>query len=91
MKCLVPVPTRFVDHLKRADETGIGYKVVSVELKDGRCFDQVATSEGCIIEVRGHKEIPFASDDIVSVNLNHKRWNFRVGSDAHCKGRAAIA
>jgi hypothetical protein len=91
MKCLVPVPTRFVDHLKRADETGIGYKVVSVELKDGRCFDQVATSEGCIIEVRGHKEIPFASDDIVSVNLNHKRWNFRDGSDAHSKGRAAIA
>ncbi len=48
MKCLVPIPNRFVAHLKRADETGIGYQVVSVELNDGRSFDQVATSEGCI-------------------------------------------
>ena len=47
MKCLVQIPTRFVDHLNQNNETGIGYQVVSVELKDGRSFDQVATSEGC--------------------------------------------
>jgi len=91
MKCLVPIPTRFVDTLKRDDETGIGYQVVSVELKDGRNFDQVVTSEGCIIEVRGCKEIPFASEDVVSVSVNHKRWNFREGPDARSKSRAATA
>ncbi len=91
MKCVVPIPSRFVDHLKQARETGIGYQVVSVELKDGRFFDQVATSEGCIIEVRGYKEIPFASDDMASVSVNHKRWNFRDGSDARSKSRAATA
>jgi hypothetical protein len=91
MKRLVPIPSRFVDHLKRAEETGIGYQVVSVELIDGRSFDQVATSEGCIIEVRGYKEIPFASDDVASVSVNHKRWNFRDGSDARSKSRAATA
>ncbi len=91
MKCVVPIPNRFVDHLKQAKETGIGYQVVSVELKDGRSFDQVATSEGCIIEVRGYKEIPFASDDVASVSVNHKRWNFRDGSDARSKSRAATA
>lgn len=91
MKCLVPIPSRFVDLLKQAKETGIGYQVVSVELKDGRSFDQVATSEGCIIEVRGHKEIPFASDDVASVSVNHKRWNFRDGSDVRSKSRAATA
>jgi hypothetical protein len=32
MKRLVPIPSRFVDHLKRAEETGIGYQVVLVEL-----------------------------------------------------------
>jgi hypothetical protein len=74
--------------MKRAKETGIGYKVVSVELKDGRSFDQVATSEGCIIEVRGYKEIPFASDDVISVHVTHKRWNFRDVSDARIKTRA---
>jgi hypothetical protein len=91
MKCLVPIPGRFVDYLKRAEETGIGYQVVSVELKDGRSFDQVATSEGCIIEVRGYEEIPFATDDVASVKVNHKRWNFRDGSDARSKSRAAAA
>lgn len=72
MKCLVPIPSRFVDQLKRAGETGIGYQVVSVMLKDGRSFDQVATSEGCIIEVWGFKEIPFAPDDVASVSVNHR-------------------
>jgi hypothetical protein len=89
MQRLVPIPSRFVDHLKQAGETGIGYQVVSVVLKDGRSFDQVVTSECCIIEVRGYKEIPFASDDVESVSVNHKCWNFRDVSDARSKGRAA--
>lgn len=91
MKCLVQIPSRFVDHLNQNKETGIGYQVVSVELKDGRSFGQVATSEGCIVEVRGYKEIPFAAEDIASVAVNHKRWNFRDGSDARSKCRAATA
>lgn len=91
MKRIVPIPSGFVDGLKQAKETGIGYQVVSVELKDGRSFDQVVTSEGCIIDVRGYKDIPFAPDDVASVSVNHKRWNFRDGSDARSKSRAATA
>jgi hypothetical protein len=91
MKRLVPIPSEFVDQLKRAPETGIGYQVVSVELKDGRSFDQVVTSEGCIIEVRGYTEIPFAPDDVAWMSVNHKRWNFTGGSDARSKSRAATA
>jgi hypothetical protein len=89
MKRLVPIPRRFDDQLKLAKETGIGYQIVSVELKDGRHFDQVTASEGCIIEVRGYREIPFAPEDVVSVKVNHKRWNFRDGSDARTKSRTA--
>jgi hypothetical protein len=91
MKCLVPIPSGCVDQLKRAKETGIGYQVVSVELNDGRFFEQVVVSEGFIIEVRGYREIPFAPDDVASVSVNHKSWNFRDGSDARCKSRAASA
>jgi hypothetical protein len=83
MKCLVPIPRELVDNLKKAGETGMGYQVISVELRDGRRFDQVLASEGCIIEVRGHKEIPFGPNDMASVRVNHKRWNFRGWSDAH--------
>lgn len=91
MKRLVPIPSGFVDNLKSAGETGIGYQVVSVELQDGRKFDQVVASEGCVIEVRGFKEIPFAPDEVASVNVNHKRWNFRGGSEVRRKARAAAA
>jgi hypothetical protein len=91
MKRLVPIPSECVDHLDRGEETGIGYQVVSVELKDGRVFDQVVASEGCIIEVRGHKEIPFVPEEVALVKVNHKRWNFRDVSDARAKSRAATA
>jgi hypothetical protein len=91
MKNLVPIPNGFVDHLKGAEETGMGYQIVSVQLRDGRTFDQVVTSEGCIIEVRGYKEIPFSPDDVASVNVNHKRWNFRAASGTRAKARAASA
>jgi len=91
MKNVVPIPSGFVDQLKRSSETGIGYQVVSVELRDGRAFDQVVTSEGCIIEVRGFKDIPFAPEDVAAVNVNHKRWNFRGGSEVRPKARAATA
>jgi hypothetical protein len=91
MKRLVPIPSSLVDHLKRAGETGIGYQVVSVELQDGRKFDQVVTSEGHIIEVRGHKEIPFSAEEVAAVSVNHKLWNFRSASGARAKARAATA
>ena len=89
MKCLFPVPQDCLAHLKQAPETGVGYQIVSVELKDGRCFDQAVVSEGCIIEIRGYDEIPFSPDDVLSVSVNHKRWNFRDGSDSRLKARAA--
>ena len=91
MKRLVPIPCGCAEHLKNAEETGIGYQVVSVQLKDERVFEQVVISEGCIIEVRGYKEIPFMPDEVVSVNLTHKLWNFRDQSDTRAKSRAATA
>jgi hypothetical protein len=91
MKCLYPIPQDCLDDLKRGGETGIGYQVISVELKDGTCFDQVVASEGCIIEVRGYEVIPFAPEEVASVIVNHKRWNFRDGSDIRIKCRAATA
>jgi hypothetical protein len=77
MKRLVPIPPDCADHLRRHGETGPGYQVVSVTLKNGTCFDQVVASEGCVIHVRGHKDVPFAPDDVASVSVNHKLWNFR--------------
>jgi hypothetical protein len=90
MKCLFPVPKDYFDYL-REKETGIGYYMVSVVLKDGRRFDQVVVSEGCVIQVRGYSDIPFAPHEMASVSANHNRWNFRDLSDVRVKSRAATA
>ena len=91
MKRLFPIPKECLAPLEHVAETGIGYQIVSVELKDGRCFDQVVVSEGCIIEVRAHAEIPFAVEEVASISVNHNRWNFREGSDSRRKVKAACA
>lgn len=91
MKRLVPLPCACAEHLKGQEETGFGYQVVSVRLKDERVFEQVVVSENCIIEVRGYKEIPFAAEDVDSVSVTHQHWNFRDQSDSHAKSRAACA
>ena len=91
MRCLFPVPQECLEHLRQAAETGVGYQVVSVELKNGRRFDQAVVSEGCIVEVRGYNEIPFSPAEVAWVSVNHKVWNFRDGSDSRVKARAASA
>jgi hypothetical protein len=77
MKRLVPIPSQMAEQLRRIGQTGLGYQVVSVTLKNGRQFDQVLTSEGYVIQVRGHKDVPFTPDDVATVDVNHKTWNFR--------------
>jgi hypothetical protein len=94
MKRLTPIPPNSVLELKRNSETGIGYQVVSVTLKDGRHFDQAVVSEGCIIQVRGYEDMPFSPDEVSTVSVNHKGWNFRAWSDSRRhsgKSRAATA
>jgi hypothetical protein len=82
MKNLVPVPRTFLGCLRQAEETGMGYQIVAVRLKDGRWFNQVTISEGHIVEVRGYRDIPFAPEDVDAMVVNHNRWNFRNWSDA---------
>jgi hypothetical protein len=81
MKCLAPLPPQTVGELKQEKETGPGYQVVSVELRDGRRFDQVVVSEGCVIAVRGYSEVPFQCEQVNKVKVNHQRWNFQRWSD----------
>ena len=71
-----------MDYLRQAEDTGMGYQVVAIRLKDGRWFNQVIISEGRIVEVQGYRDIPFAPEHVDSIVVNHKRWNFRNWSDA---------
>ena len=51
------------------------YQIVAVTLRDGRRVEDVAIIESHIIgSVRGYADIPFEPEDIVGVELTHRRW-----------------
>jgi hypothetical protein len=45
-------------------ETGMGYTVLSVILKDGRRFDRVCVNGGIVTKIGDSTSIPFAESDI---------------------------
>lgn len=72
------LPTAWSQFLATKPETGMGYQVVTITLRDGRRVEDVAIIESSIIgEVRGQVDIPFEPDDIAAVELTHRRWKFR--------------
>ncbi len=77
MKRLIPIPPESAEKLKKEKQTRLGYQFVSVKLKDGRYFEQAVASEGCIIQVKGQKDIPFTEAEVESVELSDKPWCFR--------------
>jgi hypothetical protein len=58
-------------------ETGMGYTVVSLVLRDGRRFDQAIIDSGWLSRVRGLADIPFTEDDITDINASHEKWDWR--------------
>lgn len=73
---MITLSAKWASELASKPETGMGYQVVSIILKDGRRFDQVAVVEGRLTEIRGRKDIPFTEDQIVQIILTHDKWNF---------------
>ena len=58
-------------------ETADDLHVVSVILKDGRVFEDVAISHCSVVAaVRGHAHVPFDAKDIAELRVTHRRWGF---------------
>lgn len=75
------LPRTWTDYLAKHPETGMGYQIVSVTLADGRKVEDVAIIECNIIgEVRGHADVPFDPEDIVAIEVTHRRWQFKRSS-----------
>jgi hypothetical protein len=77
MKKLVPIPQENFERLKKEKPAQLGCQFVSVLLRDGRYFEQAIESEGCIIQVKGYRSIPFTEMDVELVEVSNKPWNFR--------------
>jgi hypothetical protein len=57
-------------------ETGMGYVVVRVALRDGRTYPQVLIDSGHLSRVRGLPNIPFAEDDIAEIKQTDAKWDW---------------
>jgi hypothetical protein len=77
MNKLLPLSQRWISYLGSLPETGMGYQVVSVSLKDGRTFHQVVVDSGYITRVRGYKYIPFAESEIAEIKITQEKWNWK--------------
>ena len=86
--CGIPTMLRLSDKwapiLGSQPETGMGYQVVSVTLKDGRQFDDVRVVGGVVTRVGDAAEIPFRDDEIQLIECTHgahrppSNWHFEV-------------
>jgi len=62
-------------------ETGMGYQIATVRLRDGRQFDQVVIIDGQITQIKGRRDLPFAEDDISEIVVTHEKWDFGLSGD----------
>jgi hypothetical protein len=72
------LPKNWSEFLLSKPETGMDYQIVAVTLKDGRRIEDVAIIGMSIIgEVRGHDDVPFDPNEIVSIEVTHRKWKFK--------------
>jgi len=70
--------SKWGERLSNQPETGMGYWIVSVLLKDGRRYDRaIVVDSGHLTQIEGLETIPFVEDDILDFIVTHDKWNFR--------------
>ena len=75
---MITLSTSWGPKLVARGETGMGYQIASVVLKDGKRFDQVVIVGAYITKIRGIKDIPFSEEDIAEIVVTHDKWDFNA-------------
>jgi hypothetical protein len=75
---MITLSASWAPKLLSQGETGMGYQVASITLKDGRRFDRVVIVEGRITQIKGIKDIPFSEDEIADIVVTHDKWDFNA-------------
>jgi hypothetical protein len=73
---LFKLSAHWIGHIKRQGETGMGYYIVTVTLKDGRRFDQAVVMLPYLGGIRGLNDIPFREEDIQDMHVTHHKWDW---------------
>ena len=67
---------RFTGYFRQQAETGMGYWIATVFLKNGGVFPQAVIVGGVITHVRGLEAIPFTEREIDRCEVTHDKWDF---------------
>jgi len=65
---------KWIRFLSNQHETGMGYQVCTIRLKDGQEFKQAIIDSGLIIRIKGVDGVPFAEDQIEEIIVTHDKW-----------------
>jgi len=76
MKTQVKLSDQWLEFLTNQPETGMGYWVATVVLKDGRKFDRVVIVGDLITQIYGRNDIPFEENDVAEIIVTHDKWQF---------------
>ena len=68
---MLTLSDKWAPFFRSIHETGMGYVIVSVILKDGRQFDRVCVVGGTITKIEDSDLIPFAESDIAEFKRGH--------------------
>ena len=75
---MIKLSNKWASVLTTQPETGMGYQIASVILKDGRRFDQVVIVGGIIGQIKDIEGVPFTEEQIDQVIVTHDKWDFNA-------------
>ena len=73
---MLKLSSKCIPVLRRMRESGMGYWVVTIVLKDGRKYPETVIDSGYVTLTRALKEIPFHDEDIEEIILTHDKWDW---------------
>ena len=71
---MITLSTSWAQELVSQPETGMGYQIASIYLKNGQRYDQVMAVEGRITSIKDDHNIPFTEADIERIVVTHNKW-----------------
>jgi hypothetical protein len=74
---MLKLTKKWIDKIIPQGETGMGYHIATIILKNGTVYKQVVIDSGFITRIRGLSDISFSEDDIESITVTHDKWDFR--------------
>lgn len=75
---MIALSNKWGPKLVAQGETGMGYQIATVVLKDGRRFDRVVIVGGIIGQIKDIEGIPFTEEQIEEILVTHDKWDFNA-------------